>query len=89
MDDFEEQQLSDIHAEVKGSHAQLGAINERTRNIEEYLESISADVQENQRDIDDLQTKVKRNTVIINGVTVGLGSVLLWVADKISRFKPF
>jgi uncharacterized protein YoxC len=89
MDDSETEQLDDIHEEIQGSNAQLGAIAERTRQIQGSLEDINDDVQQNQRDINDLQGKVRRNTVIINGVTVGLGSVVLWVSDKISRINPF
>jgi peptidoglycan hydrolase CwlO-like protein len=89
MDDDEHSQLSDIHQEVKGSHAQLGVIEERTRNIEKKLEKVSENVSENEGDIDDLEDGVKRNTVIINAVTVGLSGVVLWAADKITRFNPF
>lgn len=89
MDNEESDQLDDIHDEVRGSHAQLGAIAERTRSIQDSLEDINDEVNQNQEDINDLQGKVRRNTVIINGVTVGLGSFILWVSDKISRFKPF
>jgi len=89
MNDSENDQLSEIHTEVKGSNAQLGAIAERTRSIQDSLEEINDDVQKNQRDINDLQSKVKRNTTIINAVTVGLGSVVLWVSDKLTRINPF
>jgi predicted nucleic acid-binding Zn-ribbon protein len=89
MDDSEHDQLDEIHNEVQGSNAQLGAIAERTRSIQKSLEDINEDVAQNQSDINDLQNKVRRNTVIINGVTVGLGSVLLWISDKLSRLNPF
>jgi archaellum component FlaC len=89
MDDSEHDQLSEIHDEVQGSNAALGAIDERTRNIENQLDNISDDVSKNEKDINDIQSKVKRNTTIINAVTVGLGSVLIWVADKLTRFNPF
>lgn len=89
MDNDESDQLDDIHEEVKGSHAQLGAIDERTRNIEQSLESINDEVQNNREEIDELQGRVKRNTTIINAVTVGLSGLLLWVADKVNRFSPF
>lgn len=89
MDESEHEQLDDIHTEVKGSNAQLGRIAERTRNIERYVENVSEDVNQNQQDINALQSKVKRNTTIINAVTVGLGSVIIWVSDKLTRLTPF
>lgn len=89
MDDNEHEQLDNIHDEVAGSKAQLGVIAERTRNIEDHVDSISTDVSENETEINDLQDQVKRNSTIINAVTVGLGSVLIWLADKLTRFNPF
>lgn len=89
MDDEENQQLDDIHEEVQGSHAQLGAINERTRNIQDSVESVSKEVEHNRAEIDELQSKVKRNTTIINAVTIGLSSFVLWVSDKLTRINPF
>jgi uncharacterized protein YoxC len=89
MDDSEHEQLDEIHTEIQGSNAQLGAIAERTRQIQGSIEDINDDVQKNQNDINDLQSKVRRNTVIINGVTVGLGSVIIWISDKLSRINPF
>ena len=89
MDDSETEQLDEIHTEIQGSNAQLGAIAERTRSIQSSLEDINDDVNQNQRDINELQGKVKRNTTIINAVTVGLGSVVLWVSDKLTRINPF
>jgi chromosome segregation ATPase len=89
MDDSENKQLNDIHNEVKGSHAQLGAIDERTRNIKDSIESISSEVESNREEIDALQSKVKRNTTILNGMTVGLSGFVLWVSDKLTRINPF
>lgn len=84
----EEQKLSDIYGEVKGSHAQLGRIDERTQNMERQLQKIAEDVAENEQDINDLEDDVKRNSTIINGVTVGLSGLVLWIADKLGRFTP-
>ena len=85
MDDSETEQLDEIHEEVQGSHAQLGAINERTRNIERQLEQVSENVSDNEADINDLEGKVKRNTTIVGGFTGGAGMVLLWLSDKVAR----
>ena len=85
MNDNEQEQLEDIHAEVEGSHAQLGVINERTRNIENKMEKISENVSDNEADINDLEDDVKRNTTIVTGVTGGISMVLLWFSDKITR----
>jgi len=85
MDNEEQEQLDDIHNEVKGSHAQLGAINERTRNIESSVEDISSEVDKNRQDINDLEDKVTRNTTIVGGVSGGIGMIALWLADKVSR----
>lgn len=89
MDDQENKQLNEIHKEVQGSHTQLGAIDERTRNIQNHLENISDSVEKNEQDINEMQAKVKRNTTVINAVTVGLSGVVLWAADKLSKFKIF
>jgi predicted nucleic acid-binding Zn-ribbon protein len=85
MDDAETTQLEEIHSEVQGSHAQLGAINERTRNIERQLEMISENVSDNEEDINELEGKVKRNTTIVTGFTGGISMFLLWVSDKVTR----
>lgn len=85
MDEDESNQLDDIHEEVRGSHAQLGAINERTRNIERQLENISEDVDDNEADINELEGKVKRNTTIVGGFTGGVSMLLLWLSDKVTR----
>ena len=85
MNDNEQEQLEDIHSEVEGSHAQLGVINERTRNIENKMEKISENVSDNEADINDLEDDVKRNTTIVTGVTGGISMVLLWFSDKITR----
>jgi len=85
MDDSETTQLEEIHSEVQGSHAQLGAINERTRNIERQLEIISENVSDNADDINELEGKVKRNTTIVTGFTGGVSMLLLWLSDKATR----
>jgi peptidoglycan hydrolase CwlO-like protein len=85
MDNEEQKQLSDIHDEVKGSHAQLGRIDERTRNIKENIEGINEKAEENRRDIDELESKVKRNTTIVGGFSAGGMAVVIWLSDKITR----
>lgn len=85
MNGEEQDQLEDIHDEVKGSHAQLGAINERTRNMERQLQKIAGDVSDNEDDIDELEAKVKRNTTIVSAVSGGIGMVVLWFSDKVTR----
>lgn len=85
MDESENDQLQDIHDEVQGSHAQLGAINERTRNIERQLERQAQNVNSNQEDINELEDKVKRNTTILGGASAGMSMVLIWISDKVTR----
>ena len=85
MDEQEHDQLSDIHTEIQGSNAQLGRIDERTRNIENHIENLSDSVDKNSKDIDEVQAKVKRNTTILSGVTAGSMAVLLWISDKVTR----
>jgi predicted nucleic acid-binding Zn-ribbon protein len=85
MDDSEKTQLDEIHSEVKDSHAQLGAINERTRNIERQLDVVSSNVADNEADINDLEGRVKRNTTIVGGFTGGISMILLWLSDKVTR----
>lgn len=85
MDKEETDQLDEIHDEVKGSHAQLGAINERTRNMEQQLDTLSEDISENEDDINDLEDATKRNTTILTGFTGGVSMVLLWFSDKLTR----
>lgn len=89
MDEQEHEQLDNIYSEVRGSHTQLGAIDERTQNIQDSIEDISEEVDKNRQEIDELQSKVKRNTTIINAVTVGLSGILLWISDKLTRANPF
>jgi chromosome segregation ATPase len=89
MDNQEQEQLSDIHDEVKGSHAQLGRIDERTRNMERNLNGLSDEIQANREDIDNLQSEVKRNTTVINAVSLGLSGLVIWAADKAGRFLPW
>lgn len=85
MQEEETEQLDDIHEEVKGSHAQLGAINERTRNMESKLDDMADNIDDNEADINKLQDSVKRNTTIVTGVTGGISMVLLWISDKVTR----
>jgi predicted nucleic acid-binding Zn-ribbon protein len=85
MQEEETEQLDDIHEEVKGSHAQLGAINERTRNMESKLDDMAGNIDDNEADINELQDSVKRNTTIVTGVTGGISMVLLWISDKVTR----
>jgi len=89
MDDSEHDQLDDIHNEVAGSNEKLGAIDERTRNIESQIKSLSDEVQTNRSDLDQLQSQVRRNTTIINAVTVGASAFVLWISDKLTRINPF
>lgn len=85
MEDSETEQLEDIHDEVAGSQAQLGKINERTRNIEGKLDDVSTRIDDNEEDIDELQDSVKRNTTIVTSIGGGVSVVLLWFADKVTR----
>lgn len=85
MEDSETEQLEDIHDEVAGSQAQLGKINERTRNIEGKLDDVSTRIDDNEDDIDELQDSVKRNTTIVTSIGGGVSVVLLWFADKVTR----
>jgi uncharacterized protein YoxC len=85
MDDQENEQLSNIHEEVKGSHAQLGAINERTRNIERKIDILADDIEKNEIDINDLEDDVKRNTTIVTGFTGLVSMIALWISDKILK----
>lgn len=85
VDDEQSEQLSEIHAEVEGTHIQLGKIDERTRNIEAHLNSISEDVSENEAELQEMRSKVKRNTTITTGVAGGISMILLWFSDKITR----
>jgi len=85
MNEDENEQLDEIHNEIQGSAAQLGRIDERTRNIQDYLESVSASVDENEEDINELQSQVKRNTTIVGGITAAAMGLLFWVSDKITR----
>lgn len=89
MDDREHDQLDEIYDEVAGSKGQLGVIAERTRNIERHVDGISDDVDDNEEKINELQDQVKRNSTIINAVTVGMSGIVLWIADKLTRINPF
>lgn len=75
--------VDDVYDEVQDSAVKVGRIDERTQNIERQMDSLMSDVEKNKHDIDSIETSVKRNTTIINGVTIGMSAVLLWLAEKV------
>lgn len=72
MDDQEQREL-------------LYRIDERTEAIDAKVDVIGSRVSQNEDDINSLQKKTNRHGTILKGVTGGLGAILLWVADKITR----
>jgi uncharacterized protein YoxC len=85
MDDSEV--LKQIQSEVEGSTSQLDVIVERSEHIDRKVTKLDEKVNGNAKDIDDLQSRVKRNTTIINIATAGIGAVGVWVMDKLSKLK--
>lgn len=72
--------------EERESDEILYRLDERQQQIDEKLDRAIDRTEKNAQDIDELQGKVKRNTTIVTGVTGGVSMVLLWVADKVTRF---
>jgi len=66
----------------------LHRVDERTERIDSRLDEVAESVEGNTNDIDDLQSKVNRNTTILNGITVGGVAVTTWIADKLTRLFP-
>jgi len=68
----------------------LYKLDERMERIENEhlrrLREIEQEVTKNSKDIDNLQSNVKRNTTILGGVATAATGIVLWVADKLSRF---
>ena len=65
----------------------LYRVDERVEHIDSRLDKAVSTVDENAEEIDEVQQQVQRNTTIINAATVGLSSLLVWTADKLSRFN--
>lgn len=66
----------------------LYRVDERTKHIENRIEDVASGVEDNRQDIDDIESKVKRNTTILNAFTVGGIAVTTWIADKLTRIFP-
>lgn len=76
--------VEEIQSSLHSNAVQLGRIEERSTRIETKVDRIEENTMENRQEIDILQSKVKRNTTIINGLIVGLTTVVLWAAEKVS-----
>jgi len=66
----------------------LHRVDERTQRIDERLDEVAKGVEDNTHDIDSLQDRVKRNSTMLNGISVGGAAILTWVVDKFARFFP-
>lgn len=64
----------------------LHRVDERTERMDDRLDTAIERTESNQEDIDALEDQVQRNTTIIGGITGGVGMIVMWAADKISRF---
>lgn len=83
MDDSDKEQLQDIATAVQTSSVQLGKIDERTRKIEEDLNSLNGSIEQNRSDVDELQGSVKRNTTILSALTGGSTLVIAWIIEQL------
>lgn len=59
---------------------------ERTRQNGEEIEDALEGVDDNADEIQEVKGKVRRNTTVLSGITGGVGMIVMWAADKISRF---
>lgn len=85
MNQDQTEKLNDIHSDVRKSRTRIEVIDERTRAMDSRMDSMREDISDNSNDIDNLQSKVGRNSTILGGLaTLGSG-IILWLSDKVSR----
>lgn len=68
--------------------ALLHRLDEKTERIDRRLEEVTTQVGDNSDDIDTLQSRVRRNTTIIGGVTTGITAVAMWGYEAILNLFP-
>jgi hypothetical protein len=66
--------------------ALLHRVDERTEHINDSVDKALVKAEDNADDIDEIRGKVQRNTTVLGGITGGVGMIVMWGADKISRF---
>ena len=65
----------------------LYRVDERTKRMDDRLDEVIDNTQENASEIDDIKGDVRRNSTILNGITVGGVALVTWVADKLTRLN--
>jgi methyl-accepting chemotaxis protein len=64
-------------------------VDERVKRIDNRMDEVIDATENNSDDIDALETKVKRNTTAINGMTAGGVAVIAWIMDKLAGLDIF
>lgn len=83
MDEETRDKLEEIHTDVRFARTRVEVVDERTEQMNQRMDDQNRQIQANQGDIDSLQERTKRNTTILNGMTVGLGAAITWAFDKL------
>ena len=67
----------------------LYRVDERTKRIDDEIAGVNKDIKTNSAEIDAIEKRVKRNTTILNGLTLGVGSLLTMIVTKVGDFFSF
>jgi len=67
----------------------LYRVDERTKRIDDEIAGVNKDIETNSAEIDAIEQRVKRNTTILNGLTLGVGSLLTMIVTKVGDFFSF
>jgi|APHM01.1.fsa_nt_gi hypothetical protein len=67
----------------------LYRLDERTERIDSRMERIDTRVEDQCGDISDNKKRITRNTMILNGITFGVGSIITAVLAKFNGLLGF
>jgi len=67
----------------------LYRVDERTKRIDDEIAGVNKDIETNSAEIDAIEQRVKRNTTILNGLTLGVGSLLTMIVTKVGDLFSF
>lgn len=64
----------------------LGQMDERTKRIDRKVDRLVDTADTNQKQIQKNSQKIKRNTTVLGGYSAAVAALMVWGADKITRF---
>ena len=67
----------------------LYRVDERTKRIDDEIAGVNKEIEANSAELDAMQQRVKRNTTILNGLTLGVGSLLTMIVTKVGDLFSF